>query len=86
MTEALIVGQPGDVVTWYPTTLVRCKCSDAPGAIKFNFVFLTGFDNWSSCGACGTLYANSHLVQDPTTKVPLMVVKHMAPTPQSEVM
>lgn len=87
MTDGLVIDvQPGEVTLWYPTTIVRCKCKDQPGqTVKLNIVILTGFDNWASCGACGTVYANSHLVQNPTTGAAMMVVKNMAPTPQGEV-
>lgn len=46
------VGQPFSVLTWYPTTIIACKCQVG----KMVLVITTGMNNPSKCDHCGRMY------------------------------
>lgn len=58
-----VVGQPAEIITWYPTALVHCKCQKPP---TMAIVITTGFMNHSKCGYCGTHYWIKGLKTDGT--------------------
>lgn len=86
MSDIPIIGEQkrpeGAVLSWYPTSLVHCKCVEAP---RMSIVIVTGFGNHASCGNCGTLYANRGLFPDGKGGLN-MVVDFVLPTPPGELM
>lgn len=47
-----IIGQPAQVLTWYPTALMGCKCQGN----NMELVIVTGFGKPSQCPKCGKLF------------------------------
>ncbi len=51
---------PGDILFWYPTVLVKCKCQSH----EMTIIIVTGFANYAACPKCGTLYATKGMIPD----------------------
>lgn len=49
MPDIPIIGQPDDVLQWYPTILIRHRCKSGVVTI----LVVTGFQNPVACGNCG---------------------------------
>lgn len=47
-----ILGQPGRVLSWYPTALAQCLCQEGEPVI----LALVGFGSASACPRCGKVY------------------------------
>jgi hypothetical protein len=71
MPDVPIVGEPGEIVTWWPQCLYRCKCCAPP---QWQFVVLTGFANYTSCGKCGNHYAIVGIDKNGTITVDCRIV------------
>ncbi len=62
------VGQPADVIFWYPTVLLRCKCQPE----RLNILILTGIRNPVTCGSCHTVYTTMGFQEGPAGLVPVI--------------
>ena len=81
-----ILGLPGDLMFWYPTAMVYCKCQGPmKTAEKRPFIVITGFGNMSVCPYCGEGYFIKGLAPDGQGGMNI-VVEFVQPTPKSEVM
>lgn len=54
------VGQPCNVLFWYPTTLIKCNCREGN---QLQLLMVVGFQNPTRCPQCGTLYSAVQVVQ-----------------------
>lgn len=52
-----IIGEPYTVVSWWPTTIMNCRCQKN----RVQLVIITGFGNAAACGGCGKLYLNNRI-------------------------
>lgn len=70
-----LVGQPVTLISWYPTTLLKCNCVEG-----LNIVIVTGFNNTVMCGNCRRSYMVRGL--HPDGRLDLIM---MLPTPEGTV-
>lgn len=83
MADVPIIGAPSQVVLWYPTTIINCRCLPD----RVTLIVVTGFDNHSQCGNCGKLYKNAGMkASDDNGKIVDIDVDVMVPTPAKELM
>lgn len=75
-----ILGQPAEIVHWWPTTVVQCKCR---GDGLLTIVILTGFGNHTECGFCGKLYFNKGMTPDGKGGLNILV-DFIIPVPKSQ--
>ena len=71
-----LVGQTSQVLIWYPTALVGCKCQEGQMAL----VVITQFNNPTLCPKCGKGYAISSVeIKDgmPVVNVAVMLPRQM---------
>ncbi len=50
-----IVGQPHQVLMWYPTSVIVCLCKHPSQTL----IVITGFGSPAACPQCGKLYVNT---------------------------
>lgn len=81
MSDVPIVGQPGQILIWYPTVMIRCMCDPAIQSL----VIMTGIGNPSKCGKCGKLWMCEGFVTTNRGDVQ-PAIKWVIPTPPGEVM
>lgn len=47
-----IIGEPCQMILWYPTLLINCRCQEN----RVTIIVTTGFNNPSACWHCGKIY------------------------------
>ena len=83
MSEIPIVGQPVNLVFWYPTTILRCRCDPSPEI--FTMILITGTHNAVECPKCHKLYQINGMQLDKKGDL-LPMIQVMIPTQSKEVM
>lgn len=76
-----IIGQPANLLMWWPSAILRCNCTAATEPTRMCLVVLTGVGNAVKCGNCDHLYIIRGVQPDGSLHVDMAT-----PTPTKDVM
>lgn len=68
LPDVPILNQPVTLITWYPTTILRCNCME-----KINIIVLTGINNTVMCGNCRKSFMVRGMRQDGSVDLVMMM-------------
>lgn len=62
MSDIPVVGRPVDLVLWYPTTVVRCRCKEK--AEEQAIIVIIGLQQVAACPLCMRAYHINRIKPD----------------------